>query len=302
MNLIHGWVNFDKPKGISSFKAVSLVKKYFLVKKAGHAGTLDPLASGVLPIALGEATKTTSFMMDSIKTYNCLVEWGSETSTDDEEGEVIKSTNKTPTKNEIELNLKNFIGKISQIPPKFSAIKVNGKRSYSIARKGETPNLQEREIEVKDLKLVEVKDNNQALIFIKCSKGTYVRSLVRDLGRKLGVFAHVKDLRRSSVGNFNEKNSISLDHLNEIEDDTQKISLVLPIESALEKFIKLEVSLNIKQKLVNGVKIPLNEILKFDEKDKFRKNIMILAQIKKIPVALCIIDNSEIKPFRVFNI
>ena len=301
MKNVHGWINIDKPKGISSFKAVSLVKKYFLANKAGHAGTLDPLASGVLPIALGEATKTTSYLMDSIKIYKCIVKWGFETSTDDAEGEIINSSNKLPSIENIKKHMKNFSGKINQVPPKFSAIKVNGQRSFNIARSGKQPNLKMREVFVYEFKLLDIIEKNLAYFYIKCSKGTYIRSLVRDLGRNLGVFAFVKELRRSAVGNFHEKNAISLDHLYEQGQNTKKNSYLLPLDSVLEKFFKFEVDLIVEKKLVNGLEIPLIKVLELKEAMNLKKDQMLLAMKKMVPIALCKLENEKIKPFRVFN-
>ena len=178
---INGWINFNKPEGLSSFKCVYLVKNIIKIKKIGHAGTLDPLASGVLPIALGEATKTIRFAFESKKSYLFRINWGSETSTDDKEGEVINSSIQRPNKKSILEKIKLFRGEIFQKPPNYSAIKINGKRAYELARSGKTPKLEERRIKIYDFNLVKILNKNEAEFFVKCQKGTYVRSLARDL-------------------------------------------------------------------------------------------------------------------------
>lgn len=210
---ISGWVILDKPVNMGSTTAVSKIKYLFNALKAGHAGTLDPLASGALPIALGEATKTVPYVMQGHKTYLFTVSWGAATSTDDLEGEIIATSDKRPTLEEIEVVLNDYRGKIQQTPPQFSAIKVNGQRAYDLARGGATVELEPREVEIFDFKIVEANDPNSTSFEIKCSKGTYVRSLARDLGLALGCYGHISFLRRSAVEPFKSSQMISFEQL-----------------------------------------------------------------------------------------
>src|SRR5229473_7503935 len=180
---VHGWVALDKPIGMTSTYAVSVIKRLFAAKRAGHAGTLDPLASGCLPIALGDATKTVPFVMDGRKIYRFVVRWGEERDTDDAEGRVVKSSDTRPTPDAIEVLLPGFVGAIEQVPPQFSAIKIDGERAYDIARDGDTVELKARAVDIHRLDLVEVPDPDHAVFEAECGKGTYVRALARDMGR-----------------------------------------------------------------------------------------------------------------------
>lgn len=209
---ISGWVIFDKPVGMGSTEAVAKIKWLYFAQKAGHAGTLDPLASGMLPIALGDATKTVPFVMDGRKTYRFAVSWGAETTTDDTEGPVTHSSDLRPTRAEVEAQLPAFVGEISQVPPAFSAIKIDGERAYDLARAGETVEIAARTVTVHKLEIVSM-DEGVTVFEADCGKGTYVRSIARDLGRALGCFGHVTELRRIRVGAFDEDDLITLDDL-----------------------------------------------------------------------------------------
>ena len=230
---ISGWLVLDKPAGMGSTPCVAKLKWLYRAAKAGHAGTLDPLASGMLPIALGDATKTVPFVMDGAKTYRFTIGWGSETTTDDLEGTVVRTSPVRPSVAEIDGALKAFRGEIEQVPPAFSAIKVAGERAYDLAREGETVELAPRRVQVSRLDVVG--DGAQGTEFdIECSKGTYVRSLARDLGRKLGCFGHVAQLRRIAVGPFRETDMIGLQRLVEMEGDIAALDgLLLPATAAL---------------------------------------------------------------------
>ena len=210
---VHGWVNLDKPKGISSAKAVAVVRRVFDAAKAGHGGTLDPLASGILPIALGEATKTVSFAMGQQKTYEFELFWGTETTTDDGEGTVTTKSEYRPSEAEIDEALAKYQGHIDQVPPLYSAIKVGGRRAYDLARNSldDEPavKLEARQIYIESFRRIS-SEENRAKFFVACGKGTYIRALARDLGRELGTAAHVTSIRRLSVGNFHVNHSISL--------------------------------------------------------------------------------------------
>ncbi|WP_208434964.1 tRNA pseudouridine(55) synthase TruB [Bartonella phoceensis] len=213
---VSGWVIFDKPKGMRSTEAVSQIKWLFHAQKAGHAGTLDPLASGLLPIALGEATKTVPYVMQGSKTYRFHIVWGEERLTDDLEGEITKTSLKRPTQEEIRALLPKYTGVIFQTPPQFSAIKIAGNRAYDLAREGEVIEIPPREVEIETFKLIETPTKEHSVFEITCGKGTYVRSLARDMGRDLGCYGHIADLRRLAVSPFCEDDLITWDTLKKV--------------------------------------------------------------------------------------
>ncbi len=210
---VSGWLIFDKPKGMGSTEAVSKIKWLFKAEKAGHAGTLDPLASGMLPIALGEATKTVPYVMDGTKIYRFTVTWGAERTTDDLEGEVTVTSDTRPDETAIKALLPKYIGVLAQIPPKFSAIKIAGERAYDLARGGEEIEIPARDVEIDRLDLIECTDTSTAIFEVECGKGTYVRSLARDMGRDLGCYGHISDLRRIEVAPFDESDFVTLAEL-----------------------------------------------------------------------------------------
>jgi len=224
---VSGWLILDKPVDFGSTEAVSKIKWLFNAQKAGHAGTLDPLASGMLPIALGDATKTVPYVMDGRKIYEFTVSWGEQRTTDDLEGEVIASSDKRPTKEAILALLPNYTGTISQIPPQFSAIKIDGERAYDLAREGEAVEIPAREVEIFRLNLIGCPDENTAHFEVECGKGTYVRALARDFGRELGCYGHISDLRRTFVAPFAEETMIPLADLvalESIEDRDERLA------------------------------------------------------------------------------
>ncbi|MET3792993.1 tRNA pseudouridine(55) synthase TruB [Aquamicrobium terrae] len=209
---VSGWVVLDKPVGLGSTEAVSKIKWLFQAEKAGHAGTLDPLASGMLPIALGDATKTVPYVQDGAKVYRFTVAWGEERSTDDLEGPVTKTADKRPSEEEVRALLPKYTGVILQIPPQFSAIKIAGERAYDIAREGETVDIPPREVEIVRLDIVS-HEADKTVFEVECGKGTYVRSLARDMGRDLGCFGHIADLRRTEVYPFTPDDFVTLEEL-----------------------------------------------------------------------------------------
>ena len=209
---VSGWVILDKPVGMGSTEAVSKVKWLFQAEKAGHAGTLDPLASGMLPIALGEATKTVPYVQDGAKVYRFTVAWGEERTTDDLEGPVTKSSDKRPSQDEVRAILPNYTGLIMQTPPQFSAIKVAGERAYDLAREGETVEIPAREVEIGRLEVIE-HEGDRTVFEIECGKGTYVRSLARDMGRDLGCYGHIAELRRTEVYPFTPEDFVTVAEL-----------------------------------------------------------------------------------------
>ncbi|MCG5482639.1 MAG: tRNA pseudouridine(55) synthase TruB [Sinorhizobium meliloti] len=223
---ISGWLILDKPLDFGSTEAVSKIKWLFKAQKAGHAGTLDPLASGMLPIALGDATKTVPYVMDGRKIYEFTVAWGEERSTDDLEGEAVRSSAARPEEEAIRALLPKYTGVIAQVPPQFSAIKIGGERAYDLAREGETVEIPAREVEVFRLSLIGSAPN-LAHFEIECGKGTYVRSLARDMGRDLGCFGHIASLRRTFVAPFGEEDMVPLADLvalEKIEDETERLA------------------------------------------------------------------------------
>jgi len=209
---VSGWLVLDKPLGMGSTEAVSKIKWLFKAEKAGHAGTLDPLASGILPIALGEATKTVPYVVDGEKVYRFTVQWGAETATDDAEGAVIEESEDRPDRKAVEAILPGYIGMIQQKPPAYSAIKIGGERAYDLAREGEKVDIPAREVEIENLTIVSHEDGRTAFE-VECGKGTYVRSLARDMGRELGCYGHVVELRRTVVDPFDEEDAVALQEL-----------------------------------------------------------------------------------------
>ncbi|GGE49684.1 tRNA pseudouridine synthase B [Marinicauda pacifica] len=239
---VHGWINLDKPLDMTSTQAVSAVRRIFDAKKAGHAGTLDPLASGVLPIALGEATKTVPFAQEAGKVYRFTVRWGEETTTFDAEGEVVRDSPVRPDEEALRAALPAFTGTIEQIPPAYSAIKVDGERAYDLARAGETVELQAREIEISHLHLLGMPEADLAVLEMGCGKGAYVRALARDLAAELGTVAHVAALRRVKVGPFDAANSITLDGLRALAEEGRADEALLPLETALAELPSVAVT------------------------------------------------------------
>ena len=209
---VSGWLVLDKPLHLGSTPAVSKIKWLFRAQKAGHAGTLDPLATGLLPIALGEATKTVPYVMDGTKAYRFTVGWGAQTNTDDLEGEIIERSDARPDRSAIDALLPGYRGAVSQVPPQFSAIKIDGERAYAMARQGDHAEIQPRTVEIDRLEIID-HDGATTSFEVECGKGTYVRALARDMGRDLGCFGHVTALRRTFVEPFDEGDAITLDTL-----------------------------------------------------------------------------------------
>jgi tRNA pseudouridine55 synthase len=238
---INGWVVIDKPAGVTSIKAVSKARWAFQAGKAGHAGTLDPLATGVLAIAFGEATKTVALAQEGLKTYRFTIRLGQATSTDDAEGEVIATSGHRPTDAEIEAALPAYVGDIKQVPPQFSAVKVAGERAYDLAREGVAMDLAARPLHVESLKLITRPDPDHAELEMVCGKGGYVRSVARDLGRDLGCHAHVTTLRRLASGGFSLDHAISFEMLDEIRHRGGSEHL-LPVSTGLDDIPALAVS------------------------------------------------------------
>jgi tRNA pseudouridine55 synthase len=285
---VNGWIVLDKGVGMTSTHAVAVVKRGLSAKKAGHAGTLDPLASGILPIALGEATKTVPFIMDGRKSYVFTVAWGAETNTDDAEGEVVARTDTLPSPAEIEALLPRFTGSIQQVPPRFSAIKIKGERAYDLARDGEVVELQPRVVEIDRLALVH-HEGNRSVIEADCGKGTYVRAIARDLGRALGCFGHIAALRRTRVGPFSDADAVTVDHV------ATDPAALRPVETALSDIPSIAVSRDMAGRLMRGQSI----ILRGREAPISGK---VYATCGGVLVAVGDVERGEFVPHRVFNL
>jgi tRNA pseudouridine55 synthase len=257
---VDGWIVLDKPVGVTSTHALSIVKRITKADKAGHAGTLDPLASGILPLAFGEATKTVPYVMDGEKAYRFTVTWGVETNTDDSDGEMVNSSANRPTKAQIEAILPRFMGVILQTPPQFSALKIQGERAYDLAREGEVVKLEPRKVEITALALVG-QTGDTATFEAECGKGTYVRALARDFGRLLGCFGHITALRRTRVGPFNEMEAVTLDDLRAAGEAGPQapdlLAMLQPVERGLSALPAIAIGNHDAQRLKNGQSVIL---------------------------------------------
>ncbi|HYE44852.1 MAG TPA: tRNA pseudouridine(55) synthase TruB [Caulobacter sp.] len=254
---VSGWVNLDKPYDLGSTQAVGRVRWLFDAQKAGHAGTLDPLATGILPIALGEATKTVSFLVDADKTYRFVLEWGRSTASFDREGETTATSDLRPTREEVEAQLGQFIGEVTQVPPNYSAIKVDGERAYDLARDGVDFELAGRTVSIHDLRIVSVLDADHIELEMDCGKGTYVRAVARDLAAALGACAHVSSLRRTRVGPFGEDSAITLEKLEDLSHKAALSEALLPVATALDDIPALAVTAEDAFRLAQGRSIVL---------------------------------------------
>jgi tRNA pseudouridine55 synthase len=298
---VHGWLVLDKPVGMTSTHAVSVVKRAFQAKRAGHAGTLDPLASGLLPIALGEATKTVPFVMDGRKVYRFTVRWGEERDTDDAEGRLTATSVERPTATAIRALIPRFSGVIEQVPPRFSAVKVEGERAYDLARDGEPVELAPRSVEIHRLELIEMPDPDHAALAAECGKGTYVRALARDLGRTLGCLGHVAALRRTAVGPFSEHVAVGLKSLPGMEpavsgSEAAGLPALLPVEAALADVPSLRVSPADAGRLARGQAVLLRG------RDAPILEGWVWVSAHGALVALAQVEKGELRPRRIFNL
>ena len=294
-NNINGWIIIDKPAGITSTGVVNKIKRAFSAKKVGHAGTLDPDATGVLPIALGEATKTIPHIMDEIKSYHFCIKFGEATDTDDATGEIINTSNNRPKDDKISALLPKYTGFIEQTPPNYSAIKVNGVRAYDLARSGKHLKLRARSLFVKELKFLERVDEDHALLQLTCGKGGYVRSIARDLGKDLKCFAHVKWLKRIWSGPFELKNSISLQNFDEVRELSSLKQLLQPIEVGLQNLPFVTCKTKDVDHIANG-----RSIIVSPTEIEADKTCWIECNGKAL--ALGTVRDSQFYPSRVFNI
>ena len=298
---VSGWICLDKPIDLTSTQAVGRVRRALGAQKAGHAGTLDPLATGVLPIALGEATKTVPFLMDADKAYRFTIAWGRTTSTLDREGEVIASSDARPSAQEVEAALPQFVGEISQIPPAYSAVKIDGERAYDLARAGETVELDARTVTIHTARVADAPDADHVTLEIECGKGTYVRAIARDLVAMLGACGHVSELRRTRVGRFTEQSAVTLELLEDLGYEARQSELLLPVETALDDIPELAVTAEDAFRLKQGraiVLVPRQvEAVKARLKPGSRT---VSAMAGGKVVALCEMRAGRLEPSRVF--
>jgi tRNA pseudouridine55 synthase len=300
-NPVHGWVAIDKPVGMTSTQVVAKVRWLFQAQKAGHGGTLDPLATGLLPVALGEATKTVPYVMDGAKVYSFAIVWGEQRTTDDEEGEVCARSDVRPSEEQIRAALPAFIGAISQVPPRYSAIKVDGQRAYDLARDGEEVDLKARIIRIDDFSLVEMLPD-RARFRVLSGKGAYMRSLARDLAQAVGTVGYIAELRRISCGPFAVDAAISLDKLAELGHSSAPLEALLPIKTALDDIPALAVSETEARRLANGQTLPLGGGAgRFSHLDLAEGTVVCVGTAEKL-VAIARIEDQEIRPIRVLNL
>jgi tRNA pseudouridine55 synthase len=288
---INGWINLDKPTGVSSTQAVGRLKFLFNAKKAGHAGTLDPLASGVLPVAFGEATKTVPVVQDGAKSYRFRVRWGEESATDDAEGEIVARSERRPAPAEIESLLPRFVGEILQTPPTFSAIRIAGARAYDLAREGEAFEIEPRPINVYRLDLISA-ETDAAVLEAECGKGAYVRAIARDLGRALGCYGHVIELRRTRVGPFSVDTGVPLDRL---PDDADLMArAILPLQAGLGEIPILPVDRTAAATLRRGQKLLL--------RGPVPTHGRVYVECFGTPIAFGVVEDGYFVSTRVFNL
>lgn len=304
---VHGWVIVDKPAGVTSTQVVASVKRVFDAQKAGHAGTLDPMATGVLAVALGEATKTVPYAMDAQKTYRFVASWGEARDSDDAEGQVTGTSPVRPTLSAIEAALPEFTGELVQVPPAYSAIKVQGERAYDLARDGEAVTLEPRRVQVRQARLVNLLSADRAEFEIVCGKGTYVRAWVRDLALRLGTLGHVSALRRLAVGRFSGADAIPLEKLKGFMHSPAAFEHLRPIATALDGIPALAVTGPDAVRLRSGNPILMRAGLfariaeEAGADDDLQGLTVFLSTQGGEPVALALLEQGELRPFRVFN-
>ncbi len=298
---INGWLIIDKPSGMTSTAVVNAVKRRTQAAKAGHGGTLDPLATGVLPIALGEATKTLPYIVDSTKEYRFTVRWGEERTTDDREGAITRVSDFRPGAEAIRAALPRFAGDIEQVPPAFSAIKVGGERAYDLARADLPPELPARIVRIEAIELERIPDADHAIFRVRCGKGAYMRSLARDIARALGTAGHIAELRRLRVGPFSEAHAIPLDREDEIGHSAPLLEHLLPVETALDDIPALAVTESEEARLRRGQAVPVVRAADRALIGNLTEGTTICALRDGKLVALTDLDGRQIRPIRVLN-
>jgi tRNA pseudouridine55 synthase len=294
---IDGWVLLDKPLGLSSTQALGRVRRVFNAAKGGHAGTLDPLATGVLPIALGEATKTLPYLVDGDKEYEFAVRWGEATATDDREGAIVATSDIRPTDARIAGVLGRFVGQIDQTPPVYSAIKIDGERAYARARAGEDVAMESRKVLIHKLEYLGAPDADTARFRVASGKGMYVRSLGRDLAQALGTCAHVTELRRTAVGRFRLDAAISLEKLEGFGHSPARFGVLAPVETVLDDIPALAVTAEQAAALRRGQALRDPRV----EPSPLEAPVLVVVCDGKL-VALAASDGATLRPTRVFNL
>lgn len=295
---INGWLVIDKSEGMTSTWVVGAVKRMTQAQKAGHGGTLDPLATGILPIAMGEATKTVPYVMDSSKAYRFTLRFGEARDTDDAEGEVIATSDRRPTDAEIEAALPAFVGTIMQRPPNYAAVKIQGERAYDIARRGDTVEIEPREVRIDELRLVERPDADHAVLDMTCGKGAYVRAVARDLGQRLGCLAHVTQLRRTRVGPFGLDRAVRLESLERIVEDDSLPQALVPVATALAGIPALAVTEPQAIRLKAGQPVVVApQLVEGGPTEAAAIKVLSAGEL----VALARLDGAELTPLRIFN-
>jgi tRNA pseudouridine55 synthase len=305
---VHGWVCLDKPYDFGSTEAVGRIRRLYNAQKAGHAGTLDPLATGILPIALGEATKTVSFLMDADKAYRFTIRWGETTDSFDREGKVTATSDVRPSPEQVAAVLPRFIGEISQVPPAFSAVRVGGERAYDLARAGQAPVLEPRTVTIYSAEVATAPDVDHVEIAITCGKGTYVRALIRDLAEALGACGHAAALRRTRVGPFDEGSAVTLESLGELCHRGAGREVLLPVETALDDIPALAVTAEDAFRLSQGraiVLLPrqveaLRSLVPRQTRDGEDRTVSAMADGKV--AAICELRAGRLSPVRVFHL
>jgi tRNA pseudouridine55 synthase len=292
---VSGWLVVDKPAGVTSTTVVNKVRWALDAKKAGHAGTLDPAATGVLAVALGEATKTVPYITDALKCYRFAVRMGAATNTDDAEGEVIATSDQRPTDDQIRVGLAAFRGDIQQVPPQFSAVKVDGERAYALARAGEEMDLAARDLWVESLELIERPDADTVILQMVCGKGGYVRSIARDLGQALGCLGHVLWLRREWSGPFEASDGVTMEKIDALARTEALDALLLPLEVGLADLPELKATAEGAARMKNGNPgMVLASDVDYGEE--------AWASYQGRPLAVGIYKSGELHPSRVFNL
>jgi len=304
---VHGWVILDKPQGVTSTQAVGAVRRVFDAQKAGHAGTLDPMATGVLAIALGEATKTVPYAMDAEKTYRFSATWGESRDSDDAEGAVTGFCDRRPAREAIEAAIPTLTGEILQVPPAYSAIKVDGERAYDLARDGEAVTLAPRPVFIEQARLLAMPDADTAEFEMVCGKGAYVRAWVRDLARQLGTLGYVSKLRRTAIGNFKIEDAVALETLKALLHSPAAFEHLKPLSTALDGIPALAVTGQdaVRLKSGNPILVRPREFARIAEsahgEDDLQGLTVFLSTGDGEPVALASFAEGELRPFRVFN-
>ncbi len=298
---LHGWIAVDKPSGMTAATVVAKVKRALDAQKAGHGGTLDPLATGILPICLGEATKTVNFAMDSAKTYEFWVIWGVATDTDDSDGAPVATSAVRPTSESIRAALPAFTGVIQQIPPDYSAIKVAGRRAYDMARNKEVLELAARPVHVHSFVLVAAPDSDRAQFRVDCGKGTYIRALVRDLGRALGTVGHISALRRTRCGVFAENRAISLENLEALGHKAAASEYLLPVGTVLDDIPALALTEEEARRMTLGQSIALWPVVKRNPMAGLEDGSSVQALCGDKLIAVAEVGNGMVRPVRVMN-